>query len=530
MRWGSRTRASHVWLDIDGIRARSRREVLVDVAFDDRRVWSFWLHRDGVPEGLHQFVPWPPPLQKYLDGVARLTLVDSVTRDVLHDETVRFGNGDARISVTAPSGEPLSIDKSLKLVRTFETRTNEQIEPLITAIETVLGALKAAGVDAFLAYGTALGAVREGRVLGHDSDADLGYVSRYDHPVDVIRESFRLQRKLTALGSPVTRYSAAAFKVHVREADGHDRGLDVFGGFFRNDNLYLMGEIALPFRREWIYPTTTAYLSGRPFPVPAEPDRFLSATYGAGWRQPDPAFKFATPASTSRRFDGWFRGMRIGRPHWDRFYSRASRQDPKAPSSLVQWAADRDGLPASFVDIGCGRGEDVRYLAERGVHAVGLDAVPKSYAGVARELEGTSTAHFQQLNVLEMRPLLAVAAWAARLPARRTVQVRHVVESLPRAGRNNVWRAARMILAGTDGRVYAEVLVRRGKDGYAREAGLRKRLSRRVVLAELEAAGATVLQHETVDVTDHPRSARVCRVVAQFGDPQHRHAGQESAR
>ena len=36
-----------------------------------------------------------------------------------------------------------------------------------------------AGVEAFLAYGTLLGAVREGRLLGHDSDADLGYVSRH---------------------------------------------------------------------------------------------------------------------------------------------------------------------------------------------------------------------------------------------------------------------------------------------------------------------------------------------------------------
>ena len=65
-------------------------------------------------------------------------------------------------------------------------------------------------------------------------------------------------------------------------------------------------------------------------------------------------------------------------------------------------------MPASFVDIGCGRGEDVRYLAGRGVRAVGLDAVPKSYAGVARELAGNPDAEFQQVNVLEVRALLAV--------------------------------------------------------------------------------------------------------------------------
>ena len=56
-------------------------------------------------------------------------------------------------------------------------------------MERILDALHEIGIEAFPAYGTLLGAVREGRLLGHDSDADLGYVSRRTVPVDVIRES-----------------------------------------------------------------------------------------------------------------------------------------------------------------------------------------------------------------------------------------------------------------------------------------------------------------------------------------------------
>ena len=56
------------------------------------------------------------------------------------------------------------------------------------------------GVEAFPAYGTLLGAVREQDLIGHDNDADLGYVSRHTHPLDVIRESFRLQRRLREQG------------------------------------------------------------------------------------------------------------------------------------------------------------------------------------------------------------------------------------------------------------------------------------------------------------------------------------------
>ena len=47
-------------------------------------------------------------------------------------------------------------------------------------------ALEEAGVRPFLAYGTLLGAVRQGDFIGHDSDADLGYVSEHDHPVDAV--------------------------------------------------------------------------------------------------------------------------------------------------------------------------------------------------------------------------------------------------------------------------------------------------------------------------------------------------------
>jgi hypothetical protein len=509
----------HASVGTDGVRMRSLREAVVDVTFDDRRVWSFWLHRDGTLDGTRWFVPWPAPLVKYLDGEASVALVDTDSQEVLHRQTLRFGGGGAgRVTVTAPGGEPLAIDKSGKLVRTFETRSDEQIAPLLDAIDEVLKALGSAGVDPFLAYGTALGAVREGRVLGHDSDADLGYVSTHDHPVDVMRESFKLQRKLAALGYPVTRYSGAAFKVHVREADGHDRGLDVFAGFMREGILYLMGEVATPFRREWIYPTTTAYLSGRPFPVAADPDRFLTLAYGSGWRSPDPAFRFSTPASTIRRFDGWFRGMRVGRAHWDRYYSKPHRRRLREPSSLARDVVEQGGF-TTYVDLGCGRGEDVRYAASAGLHAVGLDAATRGYAEVARELADQPSVEFQQVNVLETRQLLAVSAWAARLPGPRVVVVRHLVESLTSRGRQHVWRAARMMLAGTDGAMHLEFLVRRGKDGYAKDAGVRKRKRRREVLRELVAAGATIESEHVYDVSEHPRSARVCRVVARFGRP-----------
>ena len=188
----------------------------------------------------------------------------------------------------------------------------------------MLSALLEAGVDAFPAYGTLLGAIREQDFIGHDSDVDLGYVSRHTHPLDVIRESFRLQRYLRERGFSIDRYSAAAFKVEVLEADGAVRGLDVFGGYFLDGQLYLMGEIGTPFEEEWIFPLGTCTFAGRTLPAPARPEKLLEATYGPSWRVPDPAFHFDTPRTTYRRLNGWFRGTRTNRKMWDGRYSRGA--------------------------------------------------------------------------------------------------------------------------------------------------------------------------------------------------------------
>ena len=90
-------------------------------------------------------------------------VVEHVSGTVVYDEEVHLGDRRTqRIAVVNDRGLPLGIDKSLRLAQTFDTRSAEHVEPLLDSIEEVLGALKKAGIDAFPAYGTLLGAVREG--------------------------------------------------------------------------------------------------------------------------------------------------------------------------------------------------------------------------------------------------------------------------------------------------------------------------------------------------------------------------------
>lgn len=486
---------TEVRVDDEGIRAFSDDEVVLDVVFDGRRIWSFWLQRDGEPRGDAYVVRWPSALRRFLNGVTRLQIVEHVSARVLFDEEIRLGEGTQRIAVVNDRGLPLGIDKSLRLAQTFETRSAEQVAPLLDSIEEVLGALKKAGVDAFPVYGTLLGAVRGGKLIGHDSDADLGYVSEHTYPVDVVLESFRLQRALADMGYRISRYSGAAFKVDVVEADGSVRGLDVFGGFLGWGMLHLMGEIRTPFKREWIFPLGTTTLEGRVLPAPANPDEFLKATYGPDWRVPDPAYKFGTPLSTHRRLNGWFRGTRVKRDNWERTYSRLRDEPPSVtPSPFATWVRRQEGgAPESIVDIGCGLGRDDLWFARQGARVLGLDYLPKATAPVARVAATEQVdLEFRGMNLCELRSVLAESARVARLPGRKVVTARNIAEATDRVGRAHLWRACEMMLRG-GGRLYLEFMLDRGQDDPFASRNHLHRLSMRTVVEELEGRGATIV-------------------------------------
>jgi SAM-dependent methyltransferase len=510
-----------VRVDDEGVRARSGSEVVLDVLFDGRRIWSFWLHRDGELSGAGHLVRWPSALRRFLHGTTQVRVVAHVSGDVVYDAEVRLGEraqerADGRIAVVNDRGLPLGIDKSLRLAQTFDTRSAEHVKPLLDSIEEVLGALAKAGIDAFPAYGTLLGAVREGRLIGHDSDADLGYVSDFSHPVDVVRESFRLQRALADMGYRISRYSGGAFKVDVAEADGSVRGLDVFGGFLADGNLHLMGEIRTPFRREWIFPLGTCTLEGRELPAPANTEEFLTATYGPGWRVPDPAYKFETPRSTHRRLNGWFRGTRVKRESWDRTYSRLPSEPPVVePSDFATWVVEQEGgVPERVVDIGCGRGVDDLWFARQGAQVIGLDYAIRGSRPVAGVAAGEDVdLEFRELNLCELRSVLTEGARVARLPGRTVVTARHVADATDQVGREHLWRACAMMLSG-GGRLYVEFVSQRGEDDpFTRDNHLRTLAVRRVV-EELQDRGATVVsravtEHEGPDVTTGHRTGRL---------------------
>ncbi len=276
-------------VDQDGVRVATDQESVVDVLFNDQWVWSFNAERDTRLEGGKRIARWPVNLRPFLRGTGAVTVRERFGELVLFTGEVRFDDTDQRVDIVDGKGRPLIVDKGGDMQCGFSERGEATREALLDAIEDVLARMRDdGGVDAFLAFGGLLGAVRDGHFIPHDSDADVAYLSRHTSPVDVARESFQLERIMIRAGYWTWRFSSADFKVIVPDPEG-GRAIDVFAGFVADDIFYLMPEVhARDFDESVILPLGKVQLEGRHIPAPADPERLLEITYGPHWRIPDP--------------------------------------------------------------------------------------------------------------------------------------------------------------------------------------------------------------------------------------------------
>ena len=500
-------------VDREGVHLETGPDTVFDVCFDGRRVWSFWSARDTTRTS-HGGVlaPWPNALAGRLAGTTEVSVLEHGAEEPQYVDEIAFDDSGERLSIVNKSGQPLGLDKSGKLVPTFDTRTEEQSRALLDSLVVVLDELTAAGIDAFPAYGTLLGAVREGRLIGHDSDADIGYVSRHEHPADVIAESFDLQRRLVRLGYATSRYSGASFQVKVIEPDGFVRGLDVFGGYLAEGVLNLMGEVRIPFESDWIFPLGTCTLEGRTLPAPAVPEKLLEAMYGPGWKVPDPAYQFGTPESTIRAFNQYFRPTRARRATWAITHRRTPvRVGRAAPSPLAEYVVEQEGVPEQVFDLGAGKAVDSVWFARQGSTVVAYDYLVAPAARAKRIAARQQLAlESRHLNFQEWRSVLSEGARVSRIPGPRALIAHHLFDSVPRFGRGSAARFASMATR-EGGRLYADFWCSGSpdKDEPWRPVAVDE------VVAILIAAGAHIVSREEFADPVHD-DRRTGRVVAQW--------------
>lgn len=472
---------------------------VVDVYFGDRRVFSFDPRgRQASADGT--FVPWPPALMRFLDGHTRLRVVEHLSGKEVLAGHLQLGGSDAEIAVVDKRGRGLAVDKYGHLERMFDDQDGSHARALAEQVAVLVRDMNDFGVCAFAAYGTLLGAVREGKIIGHDIDADTAYLATSAHPADIALESFALERFLVRRGWTINRLRIGLIQALYVDDDGHGRHIDIFVGTVSDGHFYLDRLVEAELDRSTFEPLGTVTLEGVEMAAPARPHALLEATYGPDYMTPNPAFAFEqswTRERTSRALMGNYRFRR----RWWIEHQRdlAQEQGGRGPSPFVRWADEqeheRSERAGTWLDVGCGSSTAALWLARHGHTTFGLDYATPSLRRSAAQARRTGVdARFLSATFHDTRAMLAAAARVAgAAPGPGTVVCRDVLDVVDREARENIWLLARGVLHG-GGRMYA-TLRSRLPEGAPEEPGFRRRDPERV-FAEARAHGASSWWHD----------------------------------
>jgi SAM-dependent methyltransferase len=261
----------------------------------------------------------------------------------------------------------------LQLSKSVDTKWQAAVMGLYGRVNAALDEFF--GYQAFLCYGTLLGAVRERGFIGHDLDFDCAYISKHTDGQAILAEVKALAFHLIDQGFDVTaKRTCLAIK---DQASGGVK-IDLFHLFYTDD-----GEIRFPFgvagtsvfHSSQFGQLRTLQLAGAPALVPDSAELLLAHIYGADWRTPNPGFNWQNDRSNSAR-EGIISLDDVEEVYWANFYSRASYE---RGSTFCDFVASQAGLPNVVIDIGCGDGRDSYAFAKAGKRVVGVD---RSHIGI----------------------------------------------------------------------------------------------------------------------------------------------------
>ena len=264
-------------------------------------------------------------------------------------------------------GHVLTQFGQVALSKTLDSTWQARVMALYTDVRAALR--EAHGYDAFLVYGTLLGAVRESGYISHDADFDAAYVSDRRSGPEAAEELVEVALTLIEHGFVV---DARERLLHVHDPEDPSYRIDLFHVFAdQSGNARfpwgVAGSTTLPVEvlrdlREVDFP------GGRSL-VPVRGEQVVAHLYGEDWRLPKPGWTWDL-ARTDAALDALLSSEQRSKVYWADFYAR---KDPAPGSSFFELLAERPDTPQRVVDIGCGDGRDSCAFGETGRTVLGLD-------------------------------------------------------------------------------------------------------------------------------------------------------------
>jgi hypothetical protein len=278
------------------------------------------------------------------------------------------------------SGHVLTHHGRIQLSRRLDSEWQDGVMDLYTRVRAVLH--EDFGLEAFLCYGTLLGAVREGGYLDHDADFDTAYVSRRTSAAEATAELVDVALALVRHGFHVEAHPA---KLRISDRGGSHR-IDLFHTYFDVEAV-----LRLPFGvagtatitdAEWKGVQEVEWPGGKAL-LPVNAEQLAEHIYGEDWRVPKQGFVWRLDKTASAPEAELTTEQRT-KIYWASFYAQTHYT---SGSTFFEFVSGWEGIPDNVIDIGCGDGRDSCAFGATGRHVLGVDQSPVGIENASQQAE-----------------------------------------------------------------------------------------------------------------------------------------------